>query len=108
MIGLSYMEKGDVPSALEHKLGLQALQRSEREWARALLRDGRGLRGRRRPARGALLFPEGRQARPELPQRAPARPAAQGALHGVPEGHRPPARDEIDRKFDLLKGVARV
>ncbi|MFO0604200.1 MAG: tetratricopeptide repeat protein [Polyangiales bacterium] len=105
MIGLSYMEKGDVPSALEHfKLGLQAPQRSEREELGLYYEMGaayeavgdlpEALYYFQKVDKRDLSFRNVRQRVQRL----------QGALHGVPEGHRPPARDEIDRKFDdLLK-----
>jgi tetratricopeptide (TPR) repeat protein len=105
MIGLSYMEKGDVPSALEHfKLGLQSQQRSEREELGLYYEMGaayeavgdltEALYYFQKVDKRDLSFRNVRQRVNRL----------QGALHGVPEGHRPPARDDIDRQFDdLLK-----
>ncbi len=105
MIGLSYLEKGDVPSALEHfKLGLQSQQRSEREELGLYYEMGaayeavgdlpEALYFFQKVDKRDLSFRNVRQRVNRL----------QGALHGVPEGHRPPARDDIDRQFDdLLK-----
>ncbi len=109
MLGICHVEKGDPATAIEHfRAGLQAPQRTEHEElglyfeignayellgdiGEALyylqkvekheLRDRQRLRAARGHRRGALLPPEGGEARPDVPQRAAA-----GAVHPAARG----------------------
>jgi tetratricopeptide (TPR) repeat protein len=105
MIGLSYMEKGDIPSAIEHfKLGLQAPQRTEREELGLYYEMGAAYEIVGDLHEALYYFQKVDKRDPSFRNVRQRVQRLQGALHGVSEGFRSPAREEIDRQFDdLLK-----
>ncbi len=101
MIGLCYMEKGDVASALEHfKQGLQGPQRSEREELGLYFEMGNAYESVGDLSEALYFFQKVDKRDPSFRNVRQRVVRLQGAMHGVPEGARGPRREELDRSFD--------
>jgi tetratricopeptide (TPR) repeat protein len=101
MIGLCYMEKGDVASALEHfKQGLQGPQRSEREELGLYFEMGNAYESVGDLSEALYFFQKVDKRDPSFRNVRQRVVRLQGAMHGVPEGSRGPRREELDRSFD--------
>ena len=101
MIGLCYMEKGDVASALEHfKLGLQAQQRSEREELGLYFEMGNAYESVGDLSEALYFFQKVDKRDPSFRNVRQRVQRLQGAMHGVSDSSRGPGREDLDRSFD--------
>jgi tetratricopeptide (TPR) repeat protein len=103
MIGICYMEKGDISSALEHfKYGLQAQQRSEREELGLYYEMGNAYESVGDLSEALYFFQKVDKRDPSFRAVRGRVTRLQGALHGVADPGRGPGREDIDRQFDEL------
>ncbi len=101
MIGLCYMEKGDVASALEHfKLGLQSQQRSEREELGLYFEMGNAYESVGDLSEALYFFQKVDKRDPSFRNVRQRVMRLQGAMHGVSDSPRGPGREDLDRSFD--------
>ncbi len=101
MIGLCYMEKGDVAAALEHfKEGLQAQQRSEREELGLYFEMGHAYESVGDLSEALYFFQKVDKRDPSFRNVRQRVLRLQGAMHGVAEPARGPGREDLDRSFD--------
>ena len=101
MIGICYMEKGDVAQALEHfKQGLQAQQRSEREELGLYFEMGNAYESVGDLSEALYYFQKVDKRDPSFRNVRQRVARLHGAMHGVSDGGRSPARDDVDRSFD--------